>query len=122
MAKMSNFYRVLNEVSKYIDTDTLNSMKYMCGNVVVPAKMEKVTTALDLLKELEGCGKIRDGDVQFLIDLLVSEKKPILVEKLVQFNYSANESLLDQESLSLRSVWQQSQQQPALNPQGNYNT
>ena len=87
----------------------------MCGNDVVPAKMEKVTTPLDLLNELEVCGKIRDGDVQFLISLLDSENKPMLVEKLTQFNYSANESSF-QESLSFRSESHQSQQQPSLNP------
>ena len=71
---MTKFHLVLNEIAKHIDTNALKSMKYMCKTFIKPAKMEKIETPLEFLAELEECGKIRDGDVQFLINLLKFEK------------------------------------------------
>ena len=113
---MSDFHRVLNELSKHIDSDTLNGLKYMCQDLFKPAKLEKITTSLMLLTELERCDKIHDGDVQFLIHLLQSEGKSPLVEKLLPLNYSANETV--QETLSFCTE-HHSQQQPVHNSQGN---
>ena len=111
---MSDFHRTLNDISKHIDSNTLKNMKYMCRGVVVPAKMEEIKCPLDLLRELEECNKIYDGNVQFLISLLVTEKKFNLVDKLVPLNGLANETL--QESLSLHAE-QYYEQTPALNLQ-----
>ena len=106
---MNKFHLVLNEIAKHIDSDTLKSMKYMCRNFIMPAKMEKIKTPLELLTVLEEDYKIFDGDVCFLIDLLKSEK-PALVKKLVPFNFAANESLQESMSFSER-------QQPTHNAQ-----
>ena len=113
---MSDFHRVLNEVAKYIDSETLSSLKFMCKDLFKPAKLEKINTPLMLLTELEQCSKIRDGDVQFLIRLLESEEKSMLVGKLLQLNYSANETV--QESLSFCTE-HHSHQQPVNNSRGN---
>ena len=113
---MSDFYRVLNEVAKHIDSDTLNSLKFMCQNLFKPAKLETINTPLKLLTELERCGKIRDGDVQFLIRMLQSEGKSTLIERLVPLNNSAIETV--QESLSFCTE-HHSHQQPVHNSRGN---
>lgn len=105
---MSDFHRTLIDISKCIDSNAFKHMKFMCRGVIMPAKMEEVKCPLDLLRELEECSKIYDGNVQFLINLLASEK----IEKLVPFNGLANETL--QESLSLHAE-QHNQQTPALN-------
>ena len=73
------------DLSKHIDTHTLDNLKYLCQDVVVPIKMEKVKTALDLFRALEECGKISKTDASYLATLLESEGKQHLAEKLVPY-------------------------------------
>ena len=82
----SKFNRTLIELSQHITSDLLENMKYMCQDVVLPAKMERVKTALNLFQALEECGKISINDTQYLMDLLEAEGKSKLVEKLRPFN------------------------------------
>ena len=113
-----SFHWVLSDISKQINSDTLDRMKYKCRGVLSAMQMDKIKTSLDLLKELEECGKISDGDVAFLIQLLESEGKSKLVPTLLLYNYNvANETM--QESLSF-SPEEHSQQQPVRNSQGKY--
>ena len=62
---MSDFHRTLNDISKHIDS---NNMKYMCQGVVMPAEMEEIKCPLNLLRELEECSKIYDGNIQSTSD------------------------------------------------------
>ena len=114
---MSDFHRVLNEVAKDIDSETLNSLKFMCKDVFKPWELEIINTPLKFLIKLEQRGKIHEGDVQFLIRLLESEEKSMLVGKLLQLNYSANETV--QESLSFCTE-HHFHQQPVNNSRGNH--
>lgn len=84
---MERFRRTLIELSKYITSDVLENLKYMCKDVVLSYKMERVKSPLDLFLALEECGKISINDTQYLIDLLEAEGKPNLVAKLTPFNH-----------------------------------
>jgi len=77
------FHWTLIELSKQITSDVLDNLKYMCQDVVVPTRMEKVKTPLDLFQALEECGKLSINNVQYLVDLLEAEGKAELVEVLV---------------------------------------
>ena len=82
---MEPFRLLLMELSKHIDTSTLDSLKYLCQDVVVPAKMERVKTALDLFRALEECGKISKTNASYLATMLESEGKYHLAEKLAPY-------------------------------------
>lgn len=106
---MEKFHLTLIEVSKYITSDVLDDMKYLCQDVVVPARMEKVKSSLDLFRALEECGKISITNTQYLIDLLEAEGKSNLVEKLVPFNHTAVTDVLQESSSPYNDVQQQQQ-------------
>ena len=87
---MENYRLTLMEISKHITSDVLDSLKYMCQDVVVPARMERVKNARDLFQALEECGKISKNSTQYLIDLLEAEGKPHLAQRLMPFNNHGN--------------------------------
>ena len=96
---MERFHRTLIEVSRHITSDILDNLKYMCQDVVVPTRMEKVRTARDLFQALEECGKISINNTQYLIDLLEAEGKSHLITKLAPFNHGSVTDVF-QETLS----------------------
>lgn len=79
------FHRALIELSKHINSETLEDLKYLCQDVVPAAKMEKIKSARDLFQALEECGKISSNNVGYLVDLLEFEGKPQLANKLASF-------------------------------------
>ena len=89
----------LLELAKYITSDVLDNLKYLCQDVVLPSRMEKVKTARDLFQALEECGKISVNNTQYLIDLLEAEGKSSLARKLAPFNHGSATNMF-QESLS----------------------
>jgi len=97
---MEPFRLFLMELSKQVDTNTLDNLKYLCQDVVGPTKMEKVETTLHLFQALEECGKISKTNASYLANLLESEGKLHLAEKLTPYmggqsdTNAFNESLL----------------------------
>ena len=106
---MENFHRTMIELAKYITSDVLDNLKYLCQDVVLPSRMERVRKPLDLFQALEECGKISVNDTQYLIDLLEAEGKSTLARKLAPFNRGSTTDMF-QESLSSYTDIQQQQQ------------
>ena len=112
MENSIKFRKTLVELGKHITTETLEDLKYLCQDVVLPARMEKVKTARDLFLALEECGKISATNTQYLIELLEGEGKQSLAKTLVPFNRGipTNHDMF-QELSSYDDVQYQQQQQ-----------
>jgi len=95
----NEFRKTLSQLSKHIDSDTLADLKYLSQDVIGAAKMEKVNSPLDFFQALEQCGKISVNDASYLADLLESENKPYLAEKLAPFMGGHSTNTIFQESL-----------------------
>ena len=104
---MDKFHVTLLELAKYITTDVLDNLKYLCQDVVLPSRMERVKTARDLFQALEECGKISVNNTQYLIDLLEAEGKPSLAIKLAPFNNGSTTNMFQESLSSYNDVHQQ---------------
>ena len=81
-SQVESFHQTLHVLSSRISTDTLDGLKYMCQDVLSEAQMNHVKTALDLFKALEENGTISAVNTEYLVNLLMDERKPELVKLL----------------------------------------
>ena len=97
-----NFRHVLIRISKRIGSDTLQSLKYLCLDIVIPAAdMEKVNRPLDLIKALEGYGKISAENSDYLYTLLERVEETRLAKMLLPFcSFSTGEMYVELSSRS----------------------
>ena len=112
MDNNKTFNQTLVDLGKCITTDTLEDLKYLCKDVVLPARMERVKRPLDLFQALEECGKISATNTQYLIELLEGEGNQKLAVKLAPFNRGIpTDHDMVQEALSSYNDVQYQQQQ-----------
>lgn len=79
----------LQELSNHISSNELEDLKFLCQDVVSEAKINSVTTPLQLFEVLEECGKLSVNDTEYLADLLVAGRRSDLVGLLVHGSVSS---------------------------------
>ena len=106
---MESFHQNLYELSSWISSDTLDSLKYLCQDALSEAKLNSVKTALDLFTALEEQGKISANNTEYLVELLRAEGKPELEKVLVNgsLNVICEESNSSYSSITQQLVYNQ---------------
>ena len=69
---MAEFNYFLVQVASEITSDKLADMKFLCaGDITLPRKkFEQIENPREMLNALKRCGKIRPGEVMYLVTLL----------------------------------------------------
>ena len=67
---MANFNKFLLQIANEITSDELEEMKFVCEEVLPRGKLELIAKPRELLNFLKRSGKIRPGDVMYLVTLL----------------------------------------------------
>ncbi|KAG2462560.1 protein FADD [Polypterus senegalus] len=79
---MSDLLSVLHDVSTGLTSANLDSLKFLCGDVIGKKKLEKVSSGTDLFQILLEMQLISSGNTAFVRDRLAKIKRMDLAEKL----------------------------------------
>ena len=67
---MADFNIFLLEIADEITSDELKAMKFVCEGAIARGNLELIANPKELLNALRRSGKIRPGDVMYLVTLL----------------------------------------------------
>ena len=85
MARCSDFQRLLLLISEDIREEQLSKMKFLCDKRVSKSKLEKISQATGLFRELQEKEILSEFDTTFLESLLKDVGKISLRQKLLDF-------------------------------------
>ncbi|XP_020796306.1 protein FADD [Boleophthalmus pectinirostris] len=83
------FKALLLDISSGLSDKDLESLKYLCGDVIGKRDREKCTTGTQLFQILTERGKLGPDNTGYLCDLLTEVKRLDLCEKLQHFSGDA---------------------------------
>ena len=81
--KMSNFRRILLNISGHLTTDDVKELKFLCKDHIPAGKAQKITDAIELFSELENLDLLSDKKREFLASKLIAIRKKHLGDKLL---------------------------------------
>ena len=85
MARCSDFQRLLLLISEDITEEQLSKMKFLCDKLVSKSKLEKISKATGLFRELQEKEILSEFDTTFLESLLEDVGEKSLRQKLLDF-------------------------------------
>lgn len=110
-----DFNSMLVDVSKLLNDNDLQQMKFMCTDIIKRRDMEKVKTPLDLFTELQYREKLIRADTRFLKQLLNKCEKQNAITIVERFENPASrngEVPMDTSQRVQQEAFQQAQPVP----------
>ena len=80
---MNSFRGLLLELSNALTRDELNSMKYVCKELIPAGRAERIERPHEFFSELEKLNKLGDNNREFLASILVNINRTDLRNKLL---------------------------------------
>ncbi|XP_028811739.1 FAS-associated death domain protein [Denticeps clupeoides] len=89
---MDAFNGVLLRISNELRDDNLNSLKFLCSDLIGKKHLERVKSGTDLFQHLKQLNKIGPDDAEFLRNLLVRIQRHDLAEIIDDPEYQPSKS------------------------------
>ena len=67
----SDYYALLTKVAQQLTKDDLEKLVFSCGNIIPPSSAEKITSGIDLFRELKQRGHLGPANYDYLSEQLI---------------------------------------------------